>query len=149
MLGIFSEHGIRFDYPPDWDLDVVEDEGRVTVSVQDAGGTAFAMIVLDEDRPLPAEVLEEAAAAMREEYPNLDAQEATETIAGQKALGLDIEFFSLDLLGTCVLRSVRTPARTILVMCQWSDSIDGEHQEALFRAIRTSLVETSERESES
>lgn len=142
MLGQFDDHGIRFDYPPDWDIDVEQDEARVTISLQDPRGPAFAMIVVDSGKPAPSEMLDEALAAMREEFPNQDARSAAEILDGQEAIGHDIEFFSLDLIGTCELRAVQTKRHTLLVMNQWSENVDGEEHADLFRKLRGSLRAT-------
>jgi hypothetical protein len=93
MTGIFDDLGIRFEYPADWELEVVDSDGeRATVLVQSGDGLAFAMITLDSDRPAPAELADEALGAMREEYPNLDARDAIEMLDGQSAVGHDLEF---------------------------------------------------------
>jgi hypothetical protein len=146
MTAIFDDHGIRFEYPADWEVDVIEDDARATVAVQSPTGLAFTMVTIDADRPTPAELADEALAAMREEYPDLDAVPALETIDGHKAIGHDVEFISLDVPNACVIRSYRTPRRTILVFAQWSDLDDEEDEneepETLARALRRSLEET-------
>lgn len=143
MIGIFDDHGIRFEYPMDWELDVTDDGERATVAVQSPSGLAFAMVTIDEDRPAPAELADEALAAMRAEYPTLDAVPALETIDGHKAIGHDVEFISLDVPNACAIRCYRTPRRTVLVFAQWSD-LDAEDEEpgACALALRRSLEET-------
>ena len=138
---VFDDHGIRFAYPPDWELDETDDGARTTVSVSSPDGLAFALVTIDEDRPEPSELADEALEAMREEYPGLDASPALETIAGQKAIGHDVEFFSLDLLGGCEIRGFRTPRRTVLFFGQWSEA-EGEDAEHALRSVRRSIQET-------
>ena len=88
------------------------DDGPVTtVALQSPGGLAFALVTTDDSRPAPAEVADEALTAMREEYPNLDATPALETINGHNAVGHDVEFISLDMTNTCAIRCFRTPRR--------------------------------------
>ena len=144
MIAIFDELGIRFEYPGDWELDVAEEDGRASVTVQAPSGLAFAMVTIDGDRPAPAEMADEALAAMRDEYPALEAAPALETIDGHKAIGHDVEFISLDVPNSCAIRSFRTPRRTVLVFAQWSDldEDDEEDPEALARSLRRSLEET-------
>jgi hypothetical protein len=141
MIGIYDDHGIRFEYPLTWELEVSEDGPRTTVAVQEPGGLVFAIVTADETRPAPAELADEALAAMREEYPALDAAPALETIAGHRAIGHDIEFISLDMINYCSIRCYRTPQRTVLVFGQWSD-VAGEEPEALLGKLRLSLEET-------
>jgi hypothetical protein len=144
MLESFDDHGIRFHHPPDWEIDVSDDGPRTMISAQSAGGPAFALVTLDEDRPAPAEMADEALEAMKEEYPHLEALPAIEEIGGHKAVGYDVEFFSLDILNGCAIRAYRTPRRTILVFAQWAEIDDGEDDgpESALKALRGSLEET-------
>ncbi|MBV8265935.1 MAG: hypothetical protein JO252_06280 [Planctomycetaceae bacterium] len=140
MTGIYEDHGIRFEYPGEWELEVTDDGPVTTVALQSPGGLAFALVTTDDSRPAPAEVADEALSAMREEYPNLDATPTLETINGHNAVGHDVEFISLDMTNTCAIRCFRTPRRTVLVFGQWSD-LD-EDSEDLIREVRQSLEET-------
>lgn len=140
MTGMFDDLGIHFEYPMDWELEVNDDGPRTTVMVQAPSGLAFALITLDSTRPAPAELADEALAAMREEYPGLDAVSALETIDGHRAIGHDIEFVSLDMLNGCAIRCYRSAKRTILIFNQWSDLEDNE-AESQFRMLRSSIAE--------
>jgi hypothetical protein len=144
-ITIFDDLGIRFEYPHEWDLDVSDDGARSTVSVTSPDGLAFAMVTVDEDRPPPAEMVDEALGAMRDEYPDLEVSPAIEEIDGHKAVGHDLEFFSLDMLNGCAIRGFRTKRRTILVFEQWAeldhDASDPDPDD-LMRAVRRTLEET-------
>jgi hypothetical protein len=140
-VACFDDLDIWFEYPPDWELDVDEDGPRSTVSVQAPGGLAFALISVDASRPATAEMAGEALTAMREEYPDLDASPAHETIDGHRAAGHDLDFLSLDMVTSCAIRCYRTPRRTILIFTQWSDLAD-DNPEAALRAVRRSFAET-------
>jgi hypothetical protein len=141
LIGIYDDHGIRFEYPFNWELEVSDDGPRTTVAVQEPGGLAFMIVTVDETCPAPAELADEALAAMREEYSGLDAAPALETIAGHPAIGHDIEFISIDMINSCAIRCYRTSRRTVLVFGQWSD-LAGEDHESLLLAVRVSLEET-------
>jgi hypothetical protein len=141
MIAIFDDYGVRFEYPGDWELDVADDGTRTTISLQAPDAPAFIMIALDADRPAPAEVADEALEAMRAEYPELEVLPALETIDGHRAIGHDLEFFSLDMTSTCAIRSFRTKRRTILIFAQWS-SLDDDAAESQIRALRATLEET-------
>lgn len=145
MAGIYNENGIRFEYPDDWDVEVTDDGPVTTVALQapESRSPAFALITMDSSCPAPAEVADEALSAMRDEYPDLDAVPALETIAGHPAAGHDVEFISLDLTNSCVIRCFRTPSRTVLVFGQWSN-YDGDVNESHISGIRQSLAETDE-----
>jgi hypothetical protein len=138
---IYDDHGIRFEYPHDWEVDVAEDGPRTSVTVQSAAGPAFAMVTADESCPDPKELANEALAALREEYPKLVASPAGETLDGHAAVGHDVEFVSLDMTNTCVIRCFGTPRRTVFILTQWSDLERDDPEDAL-EAIRKSLEET-------
>ena len=140
-IATYHHNGVRFDYPKGWELEVAGEDEVTTVSVHAPDGLAFALVTVDESRPEPAFVADEALAAMREEYPALEAAPALETIGGHKAVGHDVEFISLDLTNTCTIRCFRSLKRTVLLFEQWSDVEDEETTEALVD-LRRSLAET-------
>lgn len=138
----YDDHGIRFDYPGDWEVEVTEEEGSVTtVSLQSPDGPAFALVTVDESRPAPEEIADAALEAMREEYPGLDASPARETIGGRAAVGHDVEFLSLDMTNACTIRCFRTERRTVLLFGQWSD-LEDETPHAVLDGVRGTFEET-------
>jgi len=145
MNETFDDHGVRFEYPADWEVEVTDEGQVITVSVHSTAGAAFALVTIDESRPAPALIADQALDAMREEYPGLDASPALEDLGGHRAVGHDIEFLSLDLTNACVIRCFRTDRRTVLLFNQWSDIEDEATTEALL-AIRRSFAETDAEE---
>ena len=141
MLGTFDDHGIRFDYPTDWDIEVSSDGEKTTVSVHAPDGVAFAVVALDETCPEPSELAGLALDAMEQEYPDLDSFPVTDSIDGHLAVGHEIEFLSLDATNCCSIRCYRTSRRTVLVFGQWSD-LEGEETADQIRSLRASLEET-------
>jgi hypothetical protein len=137
MAAQFDEGGIRFRYPENWQLEREDNETGWTVSIQ-SPDTAFLLISLNEDMPSTDEVAETALAALREDYPDLEANACVDSLAGQPAFGHDIEFFSLDLTNTCWTRSFYAPQGTVLVMCQTND-LESETNTRVLRAICASL----------
>jgi hypothetical protein len=134
---IYEGHGVRFEYPSDWELEDTEDGPTATVEVQGPGGLAFVLVRTDESGPDPAGVADEVLEAMREEYPDLDVAPAMENIAGHHATGYDVEFFSLDFTNGATIRSFRTSERTVLVFGQWSDIGDDSLAEQIRRVCRS------------
>lgn len=137
----YDDHGIRFEYPEDWGVEAADEGGVTTVALNAPDGLAFALVTVDDSRPAPATVTDQALEAMREEYPGLDVSTALETISGHRAVGHDIEFISLDLTNTCVIRGFRTDRRTVLFFGQWSD-VEDEDVPVTLALIRRSLQET-------
>jgi len=137
MVAQFEESGIRFKYPENWQLEREESEGGWTVSVQ-SPETAFFLLCLREDMPETNEVADTALAALREDYPDLEADGCVDTLAGQPAIGHDIRFFSLDLTNTCWIRSFYSAQGTVLLMFQFND-LEIEKNEPVLRAMCASL----------
>jgi hypothetical protein len=141
MAGTFEDCGIRFQYPDDWEVEVTNEESVTTVALHSPSGLAFALVSLDDSRPLPKDVADQALATMREEYPDLDSSEAQEVIRGHRVVGHDVEFISLDVANSCAIRCFRTQRRTVLLFGQWSD-LEGGQTDSLLAAVRGSLEET-------
>ena len=108
MSQLFRNYGIQFRYPDDWTLHEEEGEEQVTLTVS-RDPACFWSLTLLADRPDPAEVLDEAIDAYREEYPDLDVSDAKSTLARRQAVACDIEFFCHDLCNTARLRAIQTP----------------------------------------
>src|SRR5438552_15017876 len=137
MVAEFDAPGIRFKYPENWQLEREDNETGWTVSIQ-SPETAFLMLCLREDMPPTDEVAQSALEALREVYPDLEADECVDSVAGQPAVGHDIQFFSLDLTNTCWTRSFHSARGTVLVLCQTND-LEMEKNEPVLRAICASL----------
>jgi hypothetical protein len=140
---VFEDHGVRFEYPSDWALEVSEDGPVTTIEVQAPSGLAFAWVRSDEACPDPAEVADEVLDALRQEYPELDASPALEPLREHVATGYDVEFFSLDVTNGATIRCFRTPLRTLLVFGQWSD-IGGDDLPDLVKNLFQSVEEVEE-----
>ena len=134
---VFQANGIRFQYPDSWRLTREDAETGWTVSVE-SPETAFFMLTFDDQMPEVGLVAQTVLDALRADYPDLEAEDALESMAGQPALGHDIRFFSLDLTNTCRTRTFYSDAGTILMMWQAND-LELEAIEPVFQAICASL----------
>jgi len=135
MIHQFDEEGFRFRYPKQWKVEREESDTRWTVTVL-SPETAFLMLTVDAEMPEVQDVLATALGALKEDYPDLEAEESEEKLAGQPAFGHEIRFFSLDYLNTCWTRSFYSTRGTVLVLCQTNDL---EKNEPILRAICASL----------
>jgi hypothetical protein len=133
----FSEDGLSFDYPDEWTVEREDGPDGWNVSLQ-SPGTAFALVRLDRTLPVVEDVAATALEALREDYPALEATSAVESMAGEMAIGHDIEFISLDLTNACWTRCFYGPAGTVLVLCQVSDVDEADYEPAL-RALCASI----------
>jgi hypothetical protein len=137
MIERFEDEGIRFKYPKTWQLEREENETGWTISLQ-SPDTAFLTISLREDMPSVDRMAETALAALREEYPDLEAENCVDSLAGQPAVGHDIRFFSFDFTNTCWTRSFYSSRGTFLVLCQAND-LELETHGRVLKAICASL----------
>jgi hypothetical protein len=137
MIAEFADAGIRFKYPTNWGLEREDSEEGWTVSVQ-SPDTAFVMLCLRVDMPTTDELADTALAALREDYPDLEADACDDSLGGQPAIGHDVRFFKFDLTNTCWIRSFYSPQGTVLLMCQFND-LETDKNEPVLRAICASL----------
>ncbi len=137
MIGQFDNDGIRFRYPESWQLERQDTEDGWAVSLQ-SPDTAFLMLSLNADMPSVEQMSETALAALRAEYPDLEAEDCVDSLAGRPAVGHEIRFISLDLTNTCWTRSFYSARGTVLVLCQIND-LELEKNEPILRAICASL----------
>jgi hypothetical protein len=133
----FEQSGIRFQYPDNWQLDTEDTGDGWTVTLQ-SPETAFLLVSLRPDAESTAELADEALAALKAEYPELDAERAVGSLAGQPAVGHDIDFLTLDTTIISWTRCIETSAGPLLVLCQTSE-YDRAQNEPVLRAICASL----------
>jgi hypothetical protein len=122
--------GDSLSVPDGWELESEDTDSGWNVSVQ-SPATAFLLLSYHPEEDDPAYLADATIAALREDYPQLEAQNAVETIAGQPAIGHDINFFAFDLTNTCWTRCLRGPTGSLLVMCQCTDEELPDHGDTL------------------
>lgn len=138
MTQHYQADGVSFDYPDDWRLDREESADGWTLLLQ-SPSTAFLTLTCDWSGAASEEIAAAALDALKSEYPTLEVQPKVETLAGQMAVGHDIQFFSLDLTNTCWTRSIYSPEGVMLLLCQCND-LELEQYEPTLRAICASLA---------
>jgi hypothetical protein len=137
MPAQFENGGIRFQYPENWSLEREDNDDGWSVTVQ-SPQTAFMMLQVNGEMPTTEEMLAAALEALKSDYPDLEAEEQVDTLAGQPASGHDIRFTSLDLTNTCWTRSFYSSGGTVLVLCQCND-YEPDVNEKVLRAICASM----------
>jgi hypothetical protein len=140
----FREGCLSFNYPDGWDMEREESDNGWTVSLY-SKGTAFLTLTLNNDFPDTDLMAETVLEVLQSEYTDVEADESSEPLAGQWAVGHDINFISLDLTNTCWTRSFDTPDGTVLIMCQSAD-FELPQAEPVLRAICESLNVEQEEE---
>jgi hypothetical protein len=152
MPAVYDKSGLCFEYPetwlleesgPDEDSDESDAAGGdpddpISVSVHSPGG-AFWTVLKYRGASDPKRYLEASLAAMREEYEDLDAEPAQESVEGHRLTGYDLNFFYLDLTNTTHIRGVKTLGSTLLIFCQ-ADDREWDEIESVFQAMTSSLL---------
>lgn len=136
-MKLFARDGLSFQYPEAWKEEFEPGPDGWTLTLQ-GPGSAFGVVRLDRNLPEPSEMLEAALEAWRSEYRDVEVQPAMETIAGDVAMGHEVEFLGMDLPVLCWTRSFYGPAGTVLVLCQLSDK-EREESEPALRAITATM----------
>ncbi len=139
MPATFDRLGISFQYPDNWTLDE-EDAlaGRESVTVRSPGG-AFWSVSIHPRSADPAELARTALQTMKQEYQDLDAEQAHEELAGRQLVGFDMNFYCLDLTNTAEVRCVKADRATYTFFAQAEDR-EFDKVQLVFRAMATSLL---------
>jgi hypothetical protein len=138
----FNRDGVTFHYPEEWGLDEDVTLQGWTATVQ-SPGTAFLLISLRPDADDPAQVADQTLEALKGEYPELDASDVTETIAGRLAIGYDVDFVALDATVSCRIRALDAEDSPLLILTQSGEMDRPKHEPAL-KAIVASLEITED-----
>ncbi|MFO1020025.1 MAG: hypothetical protein U0903_04930 [Planctomycetales bacterium] len=116
----YSRHGIRFDYPEEWEVQEQEQDNELLITVS-SPATSFWTLGLFFDSPSPEHVLRTVINALEDDYPELDAYQSQEMICGCESVARDLEFVCLEMLNGAWVRAVRMQGYTLLVMYQCTD----------------------------
>ena len=100
--------------------------------------TAFVIVSLRSDAQNLAQIADESLAAFQLEYPELEWENAIDSIAGQPAIGHNIDFLTLDTSTTSWSRCIETVNGPLLILCQVSE-YDFTKNEPVLRAICASM----------
>ena len=140
MPAVYEYHGLRFLYPEGWTLEEGEDSAieGLSVAVSSPAG-AFWSVTRHASRVDPQALAARALAALKEEYPEADAEPARQELAGHTVGGYDLQFFYLDLVCSAAIRVVRTPAASYVILAQAEDR-EYEQLARVFDAITASLL---------
>lgn len=141
-MKLFERDGVRLQYPANWAVEVGDDpgagDGGWSVTVQ-SPETAFLFVSLRPDADSPADLADQALAALKAEYKELDAENAVETVGGTAAIGHDIDFLTVDTSVVCRTRCLDTTAGPLLVLAQVGE-YDREQHDPVLRAVVASLT---------
>ncbi len=138
----FQRDGLRFEYPLNWIIEVADDDVAWNVQVK-SPQTAFFLLSIRPDILEAGELANLTLEAMRTEYKDLDFVEVIESMAGQPAIGHDIDFIAVDSTSFTMTRCLNGPTGSVLCLAQTTD-YDREYHEPMLRAIFKSLTMVDE-----
>ncbi len=134
----FARFGLAFDHPENWSVDVDEAEGRQAVTVYAPDGSFWSVTGHAAGGP-PGELAAAVVREMRQQYRELDSEEAEDEVGGHRLHGFDMNFYCLDLTNTAQVRTLETPGAIYLFLCQAEDH-DWEKDAPVFGAMTASFV---------
>jgi len=142
MPAVFSRSDLRFEYPENWSIDETEDESGGEQVMVLSPETAFWHLSKHSSDIELEPLFDEALAALRSEYRDIEVEPARERLEDHDLEGFDVNFICLDLTNTCRLRACRTPSATFLLICQAEDR-EFDRVVPVFQAMLASMLRNS------
>lgn len=140
MMNVFEGHGVRFEYPSDWEVSQDNDEGNLAITVE-SGGTAFWMLSILQERPEAHDVIQAALQSLEDEYEDCDVYESSEQICLLPTEGCDVDFTCLEMINRAALRACEGDTSSLFVLYQTSD-LESEEMTPHLKAMTKSLTWT-------
>ncbi len=139
MPATFDNLGIRFEYPENWTVETQEDAAKTGQVVVSSPHTAFWQLSKHpSDRELEP-LFDEALAALRSEYQEIDVEPTNEFLEGHLIEGYTVNFFYLDLTSTCWMKGIETLGANFLLIAQAEDR-EFEQVNRVFQAMLASVL---------
>jgi hypothetical protein len=140
MTARFERHGVAFEYPENWQLDEEQDsDARLAVTLYTPGGAFWSLRI--ENAPIaPRQLVDSVLSAMREEYKDADVEDVTQRIEDQELIGVDMNFFCLDLTNTIKIRAMRRAGLGSCLILFQAEDRELARLEPVFWAVTTSLL---------
>lgn len=133
MAETYQSHGIRFEYPEDWELSETTGDRETTITVE-SPETSFWSLSLYFGGTSPEAVIDTAVAALEETYDEVDVYPSNTRVADRDAVARDVEFVCFELINSAFLRAFQTDEFTALVYYQGTD-----HELASVRPVLESI----------
>jgi len=121
MPSICNALGVSFEYPENWSFEVSDSESETREVTVSGPETAFWQLSRHEPTVELERLFDEALAALRAEYREIEVWPAAQEVEGRRINGYDVNFYCLDLTVTTWLRGLPTSTGTYLLVCQAED----------------------------
>ena len=140
MPAQFDQPGLRFAYPENWRVESVEETGSLSSVTLLAPGTAYWTVSIYPPEASPANLVEAAVGALREEYQEVEIEDIRGDYASREMAGCDVRFHYLDLTNTASIRWLREPGSLYLLVWQAEDR-EYDALSLVFEAMTVSLLQ--------
>lgn len=139
MPATYQNLGVHFLYPENWT--VTEEQASepplgMTLECPGGGFWSLAIYITPVD---PAELVHQVCETMRQEFETFESARADCTIEGVAAVGVEMNFYCLDLLVTAKAQSFQIADKKFLVLYQ-AENREFDELEPVFGAITLSLL---------
>jgi hypothetical protein len=121
MDATYQAHGVRFRYPPEWDVTEQQEGDQISITVS-SPATAFWTVSLFPGCPEPEDIVAAALDAFHEEYDELDEYPSKVRVCKCRTVARDIDFVCLELLNSAGIRAFRARQFTVLVLFQLTEA---------------------------
>ncbi len=138
MPALYDSIGLRFEYPDNWTIES-ETQSKGSQVVVSSPETAFWHAGKYDSGTDLEPLFDEALAALRTEYRDMEVSTVEEQVDGQLVTGYDVDFYLFDFISTAQLRGVATTEATYLVVSQAEDR-EMQAVGPVFRAMLASLL---------
>ncbi len=143
MVARFDRHGIRFQYPENWQVsDDSNETGRCCITLQ-SPNSGFWMLQLFDDGRNPEKLIAEVLRSVRQEYDSVEAALVHEPIQDTQTVGYDMQFYCLDFVVSAKVCSFELGDKTCVVLYQAEDR-EFDELKQVFLAITTSLCNSEQ-----
>lgn len=134
----YQKHGLRFEYPAEWQLSEETQEATVNIHLQ-TPGLAFWTLTLMPTTAGVEDVVDAAVAAFEEEYEQVDRYDRSVEFDGIRTAGCDLDFVCLDLVNSASVRAIAFAESTALILFQGEDREWSDLREQ-FEAVTSSVL---------
>jgi len=131
--------GLSFQYPENWSIEEDDPSPEIESVTVQSPGSGFLTISRHTRAADPNQLADAAVKAVRDEYPTAETHRASQLLAGRDAVGYDVHFDCLDLMGLAKVRSLRFAGATYIIFAQAEDR-EFDAIEPVFMAITVSLL---------
>ena len=140
MPAIYEQHGLRFAYPENWQLqEPDEDADLIDVTLQTPAG-GFWSVQLMPAGCSPAECIQEVVNEIEGEYEGVEKEPQEFDFGSESADGFELRFFCLDMLVEARVWAMRLEQGTLICHYQ-AEQTEYAAIAPVFQAIATSLFQ--------